>query len=422
MTRVRSDFNLRRRAVLASGFLILWFVILLLPAAWQGLRLERVDAQIENRQLAEFPSFPHTWAATIHWPSQMDAYLNDHFGWRQTLIAWNNRLRYYGLGETASPQLTLGKHQTLFFTSHDAAHPQRMRQFLCGKGVTPATVQDISMRITGLIDGVNRVADPLPTTLAFVPTKPILYAELLPAWMQAECVGETPTIPAILQQSGKDHPSVATALYYPLAKMLALKYSQQLYPKLNFHWHGRGAQVFAQDLAEHQWQLPPQRYLQFQRETITSDLQRFMPGVELTEQVENPDYLSSQIDACLGPSCFTELRSAAKLTDVSRYRWKNAGAAAGKKMLLISDSFGNGIAGYFSPYFSEVWHVSINNSGQLSEQELDELRADLIAYAPHQVLYLLHDYSASCLSSQLGYCPIDLLKIFRRLHPVPHLD
>lgn len=427
MMRFLSTLFARIGLVRLHGFLCLWFVILLLPAVTQILQIDRSDPALENRELAASPQRPNNLAAMLVWSNQMDAYLNDHFGLRQSMIAWNNRLRYYGLGETASSQLVVGSDQTLFFTSHDAAHPQRMRQFLCGKDVAPTAVQELAISVASFMQGLAPVSESIregateqiPVALAFVPTKPILYAELLPAWMQAECANQVETMPAILQKIAQTDPVVSTLIYYPLVAMQKQKASTQLYPKVNFHWHGRGAQFFAQELAEQQWHMPAARNLHFQSEIVSSDLQRFMPGVPLTAQIESPDYAASKITACVGPACFPELHSAGKLGDVSRYRWQPTTSTSGKKLLIISDSFGNGGAGYFSPYFSEVWHISINNSGQLSEQELETLRADFSNFAPQQVLYLFHDYSVSCFSRTLNYCPIDLHKVLAQLHPLP---
>lgn len=427
MMRFLSTMFTRIQTIRSHGFLCLWFVILLLPAVTQILKLDRLDPVLENRALAALPQRPNNLATMLVWSNQMDAYLNDHFGLRQSMIAWNNQLRYYGFGETASPQLVVGRDQTLFFTSHDAAHPQRMRQFLCGKGVAPAVVQELATSVVSFMQSVTGVSDPanagiseqIPVAFAFVPTKPILYAELLPAWMQAECANQVATMPAILQKIADTDPVVSTAIYYPLAAMQKQKANTLLYPKVNFHWHGRGAQVFAQELAEQQWHMPAARSLRFYPETVSSDLQRFMPGVPLTAQIESPDYAASKIIACVGPACFPELLSAGKLGDVSRYRWQHPEPISGKKLLIISDSFGNGGAGYFSPYFSEVWHISINNSGQLTEQELTTLRADFSKFAPQQVLYLVHDYAVSCFSGTLNYCPVNLYTVFTQLHPYP---
>ncbi|MFZ6801782.1 hypothetical protein [Undibacterium sp. Di24W] len=410
------------------SFLLLWFGLLLMPALIHLTKIDVPDATLENRQLAAIPLPIKDLDSALNWTAQMDAYLKDHFGLRQTMIAWNNQIRYFGLGESASPQLTVGKEHMLFFNSHEAAYPNRMLNFLCGKDIRPEIINELATRVSGFLLKARQINP--NTSIGFVPTKPVLYTEYLPDWMQAECQQKTHTLPVFLQTIAQfnatdaQQTALSASIYYPWTAMQKLKSSVQLYPKEDFHWHGRGAQVFAQDIAERQWQLPALRHFNFYRETVSSDMQRFMPGVALKPTIESPDYANAQITACLGPQCFPELASAAKLSDVSRYRLIPAGVnpkgnnrISGKKLLLISDSFGNGVAGYFSAYFDEVWHISINNSGQLSSQEMLDLQASFESYAPDKVLYLLHDYSLTCFSGKLHYCPVDLVKVLSQLHP-----
>jgi hypothetical protein len=410
------------------SFLLLWFGLLLIPMVLHLTKVDASDATLENRQLAAIPAPIKDLNSALNWTAQMDVYLKDHFGLRQTMVAWNNQIRYFGLGESASPQLTVGKEYIFFFNSHEAAHPYRMLNFLCGKDVEPEVVDELAARVSGFLLQARQINP--NTSIGFVPTKPVLYTEYLPDWMQAECQQKAHTLPAFLQtiaqlnMTDARQAELLASIYYPWAAMQKLKSSVPLYPKEDFHWHGRGAQVFAQDIAESQWQLPALRHFNFYRETVSSDMQRFMPGVELKPTIESPDYASAQITACLGPQCFPELVSATKLSDVSRYRLIPAGVnskvdkqIAGKKLLIISDSFGNGVAGYFSAYFDEVWHISINNSGQLSKQEMLDLQASFESYAADKVLYLLHDYSLTCFSGTLNYCPVDLVKVLSQLHP-----
>jgi hypothetical protein len=410
------------------GFLLIWFILLTVPMWMHMIRSDAQDVIQENRQLATLPSSIKDLNSAMRWAPQMDAYLKDHFGMRQTLIAWNNQIRYFGFGESASPQLTVGKEHMLFFNSHEAAHPNRMLNFLCGNDVSSDVVNDLATRVS---DFLLRARQLHPnTTIGFVPTKPVLYTEYLPDWMRTKCQPVQHILPAFLNTIAKlnleevKRTDLSGSIYYPWAAMQTRKSSLMLYPKEDFHWHGSGAQVFAQDLAESQWHLPALRQFKFYRETVTSDMQRFMPGVTLRPIIESPDYASAQIEACLGSHCFPEVASADKLSDVSRYRLdsqklsaKVVNQAAGKKLLIISDSFGVGVAGYFSAYFDEVWHISINNSGQLSSQEQVDLQASLGNYAPDNVLYLLHDYSLVCFSSKLNYCPVDLFKVLGAIHP-----
>lgn len=419
--------------LLRYGYLALCMLILFIPmsvhVAEQVLNLESTPRYAENRVLASRPPMPQDAKAWLAFPAQMDAYVNDHFGLRQSLIAWHNQVRYVLLNEAASPQLSVGKDGVLFFNSHEAAHPRRMSDFLCGQFLRQVGGQAIIEELAQEVHATMQQAmhQYARTSLAFVPTKPILYPENLPAWMQQECAKGTPALPAFLQQLTKldqanlaEAQLVSQAVAYPLAAMQAQKATQLLYPKPNFHWHGKGAQIFAQTIAEQEWHLTAQRSFQFVPENLASDMQSFMPGIALNIDILTPDYAAAGVEACLGGSCFPESRMAAKLGDVSRYRVRKASdenTAAPKKLLIISDSFGQGGAGYFSAYFDEVWHVSINNTGALNAAERAELQRDLSHFAPDRVLYLFHDYSLVCFSNRLGFCPVPLRPILGQLQP-----
>lgn len=424
---------LHRFPLLRHGYLALCLLILFLPMSVHVgglmLNLESPPRYVENRVLASRPSLPQDANAWLVFPMQMESYVNDHFGLRQSLIAWHNQARYLLLNEAASAQLSVGKNGFLFFNAHEAAHPRRMSDFLCGQFLRQvggqAIVEELAQEVRATMQEAMR--QHARTSLAFVPTKPVLYPENLPTWMREECERGTPSLPAFLQQLERfDRANLSAekivrqAVSYPLAAMQAQKATQLLYPKPNFHWHGKGAQIFAQTIAEQDWNLKAKRSFQFVPETVASDMQSFMPGIALNIDIFTPDYAAAGVEACLGGHCFPDSPAAVKLGDVSRYRAQKPSTdntESTNKLLIISDSFGQGGAGYFSAYFDEVWHVSINNTGALNSTERAQLQADLTRFAPDRVLYLFHDYSLVCFSSQLGFCPVPLRPILGQLQP-----
>ena len=123
-----------------------------------------------------------------------------------------------------------------------------------------------------------------------------------------------------------------------------------------------------------------------------SDLQHFVPGVDLWVDDLQPDYAAAGVHSCIGPSCFPELGKFAELlADVSRFQSDDG---SGKKLLLISDSFGAAIAGWFSQYFTQVWHLNINYLINVSTDELDKTplsKVIFLDYRPDCIVYLFHD-------------------------------
>lgn len=401
------------RKILRIVFISLCFILIALPLLVHSLKLEKNDSALENRTLAEYPGKPKNQKDWIQFTTRFDRYLDDHFGLRQTLVQWNQGWRYALLKEAVSPQVTVGKDGYLFFNAHEANHPLRMLEFICGKNISEQQIEELAHQISSF-EQFSKSQNP-STTIAFVPSKPALYGEYLPAWWQQECGRYQPTLLRVMgklqQQDSK------TRVVYPLTEMTAAKAQQQLYPLHDFHWQGKGAQSFAEIIAEQVWGKKANAALPFVTELSESDMQRFMPGVNLKQSLQQPDWKASSFTYCEGPTCFTELAHAAILGDVTRIQRRQASSVQGQRLLLITDSFGHGVAPYFAPYFDEVWHVSSNNTGALNAGQKQELKESFEKFAPTQTLYLFHDFALSCFSQQLKYCPLELPPVLRQIHP-----
>ena len=408
------DQLLTRKKGLRITFILLCFSLIALPLLVHMLKIEKNATAVENRVLAEYPGKPKSKQDWLQFTARFDRYLDDHFGMRQTLVQWNQRWRYAILKEAVSPQITVGKDGYLFFNAHEAHHPLRMLEFICGKNISDQQAQELAQEVNSFAQFARQTNS--STTIAFVPSKPALYGEYLPSWWQQECARYQPTLFRVMsklqQQNGK--PQVV----YPLTEMRAAKQFEQLYPLHDFHWQGKGAQRYAQIIAEQVWGRKANTELPFVTERSPSDMQSFMPGVDLAQNLQKPDWDKSAFTYCEGPHCFTELAHAAILGDVTRIQRRQAVVAQGQRLLLITDSFGHGVAPYFAPYFDEVWHVSSNNTGALNAEQKQQLKQSLEKFAPSQTLYLFHDFALSCFSQQLKYCPLELPPVLREVHPI----
>ena len=104
---MRRFFNL----VLVAGFVI----AIGLPLSANITGRDGGDQEAENRDLAKFPEFDGTWASLMAWPGGLDAWFQDHFGFRSTLVTWYGESRYYGLHVSPSSQVVRGKDGWLFY-------------------------------------------------------------------------------------------------------------------------------------------------------------------------------------------------------------------------------------------------------------------------------------------------------------------
>ena len=98
---------------LVAGFL----VIIGLPLSANLAGRDGGDQEAENRDLARFPRFEWSWDAVKAWPTGLDSWFQDHFGFRSTLVRWYGQSRYYGLHVSPSSNVVRGKAGWLYYAA-----------------------------------------------------------------------------------------------------------------------------------------------------------------------------------------------------------------------------------------------------------------------------------------------------------------
>lgn len=374
----------------------------LLIATFACLTLAPMTAQLagfdpgrpleENRALAKPIALPKSWSDAVSLPTEADDYLRDHFGLRRLVLQIHDKLVWHVLRDSPSVQVTRGRDGTLFFNSHGAKYPYSLIVASCGIGLSAAAVAPVADDVGNFLRQARRTNP--ASTLVIVPTKAPVYPELLPAWLDERCRTAVPPTRIIAQQL-RGEPQVASMLDYPLDEMRALKTSIAVYPPQSFHWAGEMPRHIAERISERTFGLT--KILNFKTRTVVthSDLQRFVPGVALWVESSEPDYAAAGVRPCIGPACFPEIaKFAERLGDVSRFR---SDGGSGKKLLLVTDSFGAAIGGWFSQYFSEVWHLNVNTLINASTDPADQAqlsKAIFSDFAPDSIVYLFHDGAA----------------------------
>lgn len=202
-------------AVLAAGFL--------LPKA--------VKAPIvhENRQLAEAPPAPRTWAELRAWPKAMDAYVSDRFPARAHLIGGLNYLRYLA-GVSGTDRVIVGRGGWLFYNggNHLAAARNdppygdpEARDWLLGLAGRTEWLEARGARYLLLVGSDKEVVAP----------------QHGPAWFQ----GPDPDRPAALL-ARLNAQARAGAVVYPAAELQQqAQRGLNVYNPVETHWTGLGA-------------------------------------------------------------------------------------------------------------------------------------------------------------------------------------
>jgi hypothetical protein len=369
-----------------------------------------VGQNTENRTLAPPPSLPTSWKQFLAMPAQADAWIDDHFGMRSTLVYLNNRMYYKLLHEFPSVQLLSGRHGRLFLAAHATDQPpySAITHVCSGEDVgSPGTVSYFNEMYAAF----ERMG--LQPRVMIVPSAPTVHSSDLPDWLAQRCAGNN-TAPAKVLADPELGPAARRNMFYPLQEMRALAFNENIYPKTWFHWSGPGLGDVAKLTVEHFWGLPAQTTapLPTRSEWKNSDIGHLASGVHLASLIVEPDFEAAHIKACYGDGCFPEFAAYKQyLNDTSRFINP---AAPDRRLLIVSDSFGSKISGWYARYYRTVEQIATNAIEQLSDAQIESLKQVLLRDPQHtDILILYHDGGAVYDSLKGGV---------RRLHKIPHVD
>jgi hypothetical protein len=342
----------------------------------------------ENRRLAPLPAVPATWQAALAAPAQFDAWINDHLARRNSLVKHNTRLRYRLLGDFPTIQMAAGQQGRIFLAAHGTnVQPYSAMTSVCANGA-PADAH-LAAYLSGLFADFGRMG--LAPKMMIVPSAPVVYSDEAPAWLQQRCASEA-TPAAKLLASPLLSAEARAAIWYPLAEMRTIRNNADLFPKAWFHWNGPGLNLVAEQSVSRLFGVPAAAApaLATQSRIDQSDVSFLFPGIDTSNKIVEPDLAAANIDACYGPACFPELAGfSATLGDLSRFRNPHAPR---RRLLIVSDSFGAKISGWYARYYGTVEHVATNAVGQLSSTQMAQLSAFLFRdRADTDVLFLYHD-------------------------------
>jgi hypothetical protein len=364
-------------------------IALSVPALRSAVRSSQATG--ENRALAPLPKTPQSTADLLQYTRQLEPWINDHFGFRTSLIKLNNKLRYVLFGQFPTIQVISGREGRIFLSSHATTLPE-YSAITIPCGYTFTSTRKVAGQLNALHESFLR--DGLDARIMIVPSAPVIYPEALPIWLEARCHTAVSPIESALA-SPFLNTETRKAIYFPKTEMLALKETVSVFPKTWFHWAGAGAREVAGLSVKFFWNIPQHagKAIAERSNSTPSDISHLFPGINLSSQVDQPDHAQSHIEACQGAKCFPDLGSAAdKLQEVAFYRNLQAPQ---NRLVILSDSFGQFIAGWYPRYFKEVIHFSINSLNQLDSAETLRFKAYIKAQAQTgHLLLLYHDGSA----------------------------
>ena len=99
-----------------SWYLIYIVVVLaLMVFPFAGMSVAVTDETTENKELAEFPKWKEEGKWNVNYLSELGGYFEEHFAFRQEMVAANSLLRGKVLGVSASDQVVVGKDGWLYY-------------------------------------------------------------------------------------------------------------------------------------------------------------------------------------------------------------------------------------------------------------------------------------------------------------------
>lgn len=206
-------------------FLAIWMPLIGSFFRWNTSSIESI-AVSETRAAAKFPNFQWDLKYFDEFPAKFESYYNDFFGFRESLISWNNQVMVTAFGTAPSSLVILGKHPWLFFGGDEGYYlsplfkPEELEQL---KGVLEQRRDWLSAQ------GIQYI-------FLVAPNKQSIYSEYLPDSIQyASAKSRLDQLMDYLKQNS-DLEVVDLREDFHKAKL-----SHQIYEKTDTHWSELGA-------------------------------------------------------------------------------------------------------------------------------------------------------------------------------------
>jgi alginate O-acetyltransferase complex protein AlgJ len=156
-------------------FALLTFLLLATPLVVGVVRPDSPELILkEGRVLAPAPQAPRSWEALRAFPAEVDAYLKDHFGLRQTMIHTHRDLSHpvvYG-----SESVLIGRDGRMFYLGREMVRQS------AGLVLRDQKVADAANMLAAMRDALARRG--VRILVAVPPNSSTIYQDDLPVWAQ----------------------------------------------------------------------------------------------------------------------------------------------------------------------------------------------------------------------------------------------
>jgi alginate O-acetyltransferase complex protein AlgJ len=332
-------------AALAAGFLL----VIGLPLAANIVGRDGGDQEAENRDLAKFPKFEGTWDSVVSWPNGLDAWFQDHFGFRSTLVRWYGESRYYGLQVSPSAQVVRGNEGWLYYAD-DAG----LDDYTNENPLPPGEIENWRQAILRARDWCR--AHGIAYVFTIPPDKPVIYPEYYDnTVLQLSPVSRADQVFTSTLDTG--------VVIDVRQSLLAGKSRERLFHKTDTHWNDRGAFLAYQQIidAVHRQlpAVPPAR-----DRSLFNVTSRMLSGRDLAAIIGLKRVMSEE-DLLLVPKTphayvVVEPRGSYATAGEGRIVTEIPGSSL-PRAVIFRDSFTSSLAPYLSEHFSRAVYLWQNN-------------------------------------------------------------
>jgi hypothetical protein len=300
----------------------------------------------EKRQLVPFPTIALSKKAISKFPESLNDYLKDHLFYREDMVYLNALMRVYLFRHSPTFLVLAGKEGWYFYMGDWALHDYLKNKEKNEPALIRSWEELIALRQKRMQSlGANYLA-------LGVPNKECVYQEYLPDRFDGQA--GTTMLDALeaqmAQSSAADH---FLDLQGPLSKA---KPTGRLYYKTDSHWNDRGAFVAYLAIMDRLQQWYPQAAALAESNFYRQDGP--MKGGDLallmglTGAIKEEDEVWNPKQSC-APLVDRKVRSSA-LPEGQILEANGCPTGLPLRVLLISDSFGQGLRKYLSNTFQEV--------------------------------------------------------------------
>lgn len=356
-----------------------YILLMAIPGVLSFLPWNSADStnNIENRILAQWPSFDATQHDVRDYRNRIEDYLEDRLGLKNAFVKLYNNWLYLFFNKLSSTQVSTGENGFIYLNSHSKNQTNGIFDAICSQELIPKVLEK---QLESAIKRFNSLMSEsaINGIILIVPTKPKIYPENLPSDYKLLCQ----------QRPSWQENMVSTIdsnkLLYPVDQFYAWKEQFEVYHSKRFHWIGQAPYHTARWVLD-SWNIKPDISPLISQRTITSDLNSYSLGLNFHNNGFVYDYSQKLSKQCVGKQCLADWVNHYQNGVLRYFRTQRSN---GRSLLVLSDSFGPFIDEHFLQGFDTVWSVELNN---LTEDEDSFFKWVISTTNPSHTIVVMHD-------------------------------